>query len=136
MNHLPLTQFWWFCYLTYSLTMIASKISIGVFMLRIVTRKLHAWIVYTAMSLTVLSGLIFFFVTMFQCSPINYFWDRTIPGQCINADIIIALAFLYSSFSVISDFTFAMLPIWLVMHLHMTRRNKMAVIPLLAMGCM
>ena len=25
-----------------------------------------------------------FFVTIFECKPISYFWDKTIPGSCID----------------------------------------------------
>ena len=45
--------------------MITSKMSIGLFLLRVTVKKLHKYIIYCAMGLTVLCGLIFFFVTLF-----------------------------------------------------------------------
>ncbi|KAH6886810.1 hypothetical protein B0T10DRAFT_490369 [Thelonectria olida] len=126
---------WWFCYIFYCLSMIASKLSIGVFLLRITVNKIHTWIIYAAMFCTVVSGICFFFVTMFQCSPIPYFWDKDLPGHCIPIKVVIALAFIYSSFSVISDFIFAVLPGVIVWNLQMHRRAKLALLPLLVMGC-
>jgi hypothetical protein len=118
------------------MTMILAKVSIAVFLLRIVVKRTHVWTIYVAMTLTVLAGVIFFFVSLFQCHPISYFWNRHQDGKCLNTDIVIALAFVYSIFAVISDFTFALLPIFLVWSLKMERRAKLALIPLLCMGCM
>lgn len=129
------THGWWFCYLFYCCTMITSKLSIGYFLLRIAIKKLHAWIIYAAMFISVVAGSVFFFVTLFQCHPISYFWNKTQPGTCISTEVIIALAYLYSAFSIISDFTFAILPAFLVMGLQLKRRTKIALVPLLTMGC-
>ncbi|KXJ91809.1 hypothetical protein Micbo1qcDRAFT_57932 [Microdochium bolleyi] len=126
---------WWFCYLFYALTMITSKVSIGCFLIRLITTKIQRWIVYGAMGISVLAGAVFFVVTIFQCSPVSYFWFERQTGTCIPADVIIGLAILYSIFSCISDLTFAILPGFLVWSLKMKLRTKLALVPLLAMGC-
>lgn len=116
--------------------MIASKLSIGHFLLRIAIRPMHIWIIYGVMCITILTGAVFFFVTMFQCNPIPFFWDKNIPGgTCINMDVIIALTYLYSACSVICDFSFALLPIAIVWRLNMNKKSKIALIPILAMAC-
>lgn len=140
----PATQCWFFCYLFYSVCMIASKMSIGFFLLRITVRKIHIWTVYTAMFFSVMAGLAFFLVTLLQCTPVSFFWERvgafygdnSNPGSCVSAEVIIGLGALYSSFSVISDFTFAILPGFLLWDLKIKRRTKYTIIPILAMGCM
>jgi hypothetical protein len=66
-------QYWWLCYIGYCLAMILSKISIGVFLLRVTVQKIHKWIIYAAMAITGFTGAVFFFVTVFQCTPISYF---------------------------------------------------------------
>ncbi|KAK8039792.1 Satratoxin biosynthesis SC1 cluster protein 4 [Apiospora rasikravindrae] len=129
---------WWMCYLTYTCSMITSKISIGLFLLRIAAKKIHQHIIYGAMTISVISGMAFFFVTLFQCNPSPYFWNRYVPGEpgsCVPSDVIIGLGFLYTSFSLISDFTFALLPAVLIWDLKLKQRTKFAIIPLLAMGC-
>ncbi|CAI6336037.1 unnamed protein product [Periconia digitata] len=129
---------WWFCYLFYSCSTICSKISIGFFLLRIAVRKIHTWVIYGAMMVSVLCGAAFFFVTMFQCNPVSFFWTKHIEGiegTCVNMSVVIGLAYLYSSLAILSDFTFALLPALLVMNLQLARKTKYALVPLLTMGC-
>ncbi|WYZ40849.1 hypothetical protein EsH8_IV_001190 [Colletotrichum jinshuiense] len=126
---------WWYCYLFYSLSMIVSKMSIAFFLLRITSQRLHVWIIYVAMLFTVLSGLVFFFVALFQCQPLSFFWNKDQEGTCIDVNVVIALAFLYSAFSVISDLTFAILPVYLVWKLQLRKGTKIVLTPLLIMGC-
>ncbi|KAF2691781.1 hypothetical protein K458DRAFT_381627 [Lentithecium fluviatile CBS 122367] len=126
---------WWFCYLFYCCATILSKVSIGCFLLRIAVRKFHTYIIYTAMLLSVVAGGTFFFVTLFQCNPISFFWNKSQTGTCVNSDVIVGLGYLYSVFAIITDFTFALLPAFLVAGLQLKRRTKIALIPLLAMGC-
>ncbi|KAH6878469.1 hypothetical protein J4E91_010496 [Alternaria rosae] len=127
---------WYFCYLFYSVSMICSKLSIGFLLLRISIRKLHTWIIYSAMGVSIIAGGTFFFVCLFQCYPISYMWDRTSQeGKCVDNTVITALGYVYSIFSIISDFTFAIIPGFLVWHLQLKRRTKVALIPLITMGC-
>ncbi|KAM0343927.1 hypothetical protein ACHAPU_007981 [Fusarium lateritium] len=128
-------KYWWWCYLWYCITMIASKISIGYLLLRITNRRLDVWIIYGVMAITVCTGIVFFFVTLFQCAPISFFWNKDQPGKCVKPEVIMALTYLYSVFSVISDFTCAILPMFLVAKLNMGRRTKLALIPIMAMAC-
>lgn len=118
--------------------MISAKISIGYFLLRLTVHRIHVWIIWIVMSLTVLTGAVFFFVTLFQCNPISHFWNQVIgaKGSCINVEIIIALTYLYGTISAICDFTFGILPIFLVWNLNMRKTVKIALVPILSMACM
>ncbi|KAK0744619.1 hypothetical protein B0T21DRAFT_280201 [Apiosordaria backusii] len=126
---------WYYCYLTYAVSMILVKLSIGYFLLRVTITRLHKWIIYIAAAITCVSCLTFFFLALFQCYPISYFWNKDQEGKCIDMKILTALAILYSIFSVITDLTFALLPAWVVAQLRMDRKSKMAVIGLMGMGC-
>ncbi|KAF2276835.1 uncharacterized protein EI97DRAFT_417912 [Westerdykella ornata] len=129
-------NYWWLCMLFYAVSMVLSKLSIGWFLLRIAVKRAHAWAIYFSMLISVVVGVIFFFVTLFQCSPIPYFWRRyTLTGKCMSIEVIVALGYLYSAFSIISDFTFAILPVFLVWNLQLNTKTKWALIPLLTMGC-
>ncbi|KAL6809507.1 hypothetical protein V8C40DRAFT_259173 [Trichoderma camerunense] len=128
-------KYWYFCYIWYCVTMILTKISIGYFLLRITVERIHTWIIGSVMLVTVVTGIVFFFVTMLQCAPVSYFWDKTGNGSCINIDVIIILTYIYSACSVICDFTFALLPIVLIMQLQMNSRTKIALIPIMLMAC-
>jgi len=115
--------------------MISCKLSIGYFLLRVTTEKIQRIIIYLAMFSTALSGTIFFFVTVFQCHPVSFFWDKGQDGTCIDPTVVIALAVLYSIFAVGSDFVFALLPGFIVWNLQLRKKTKYCLIPLLAMGC-
>ncbi|KAL6691185.1 hypothetical protein J3F84DRAFT_387059 [Trichoderma pleuroticola] len=128
-------KYWYFCYIWYCVTMILTKISIGYFLLRITVERIHTWIIGTVMLVTVVTGIVFFFVTMLQCAPVSYFWDKNQHGSCINIDVIITLTYIYSACSVICDFTFALLPIVLIMQLQMNSKTKIALIPIMLMAC-
>ncbi|KAI0144917.1 hypothetical protein BJ166DRAFT_80602 [Pestalotiopsis sp. NC0098] len=128
-------KFWWLCYIWYCVSMITSKLSIGVFLLRITVQRIHHYILYLAMFCSVMTGLVFFFVTIFQCHPVTYFWWKEQDGTCIDSGIIAALTYLYSAISVICDFTFALLPLHMIRGLQMHRKTKYALIPILGMGC-
>lgn len=116
--------------------MILAKASIALFLLRVAVRRLHVWIIYGATAITFVTCLAFFLVTVFQCHPVSYFWDKyTQTGTCIPDDVVVGLGYLYSACSIITDFTFALLPAWIISQLKMKRRTKLALIPLMAMGC-
>lgn len=115
--------------------MVTCKISIGLFLLRIAVRRLDVYIIYSAMAVTVLTNVGFFFMILFQCSPISFFWTRQAPGSCLSVDAVIIITYVYSSFSVLCDFTFALLPIAMVMKLNMNRRSKLALVPIMLMAC-
>lgn len=118
------------------MTMMVAKISIAIFLLRIVFERVHKWTLYVAMAVTVIAGLAFFFVTLFQCSPVSYFWIRSQDGHCMDPYIVVVLAMVYSVLAIISDLTFVILPVFMLWNLRMDRRTKIALVPLLSMGCM
>lgn len=116
--------------------MISVKVSVGLTLLRLIVSKVQRWILKVVMALSVLTGMIFFFVAIFQCSPVSYFWDRSQDGSCINTEVLIALTYTYSTINGICDFTFGLLPIALIYDLQMTLKTKLMVVPILSMACM
>lgn len=118
------------------MAMMASKISIGIFLLRIVFDRIHKWIIYVTMAVSAAAGFIFFFITLFQCSPISYFWNKDQDGKCNDPGIVVIMIITYSVLAIITDLTFVILPIYLVWHLNIKPRDRLALLPLLGMGCM
>ena len=114
--------------------MVAAKISIGLFLLRITPKPIHKWIIYVATTLSTVIGMTFFVVALVQCRPISFFWNRAQPGSCLSIDIIEALTYLYSGVSILTDTTFAILPIFLIYGLNMSGKTKLVLIPILGMA--
>ncbi|RMJ25340.1 integral membrane protein [Aspergillus sp. HF37] len=127
---------WWLGQLLYVVTCIVAKISIIISLLRITILRVHVIILYCAMALAIVIGLLFFFFTVFQCSPVDYFWNRrTETGSCIDVDILINIAYVYSAGAALTDFTIGLLPVFLIWNLKMNRRSKLAVVGILSIGC-
>lgn len=119
--------------------MILSKLSIAYFLLRVTISRVHRWIIYFSAIITVASCATFFFVSLFQCYPVYHFWTKHMDpdgGTCIDMQVVIGLAYLFSAMSIMSDFTFALLPAWIVSHLNMRTRTKAALITLMGLGCL
>ncbi|RAK85247.1 integral membrane protein [Aspergillus costaricaensis CBS 115574] len=133
-------EYWWFCEIAYCFAAVACKISVCIFLMRITVRRLHIWILWTVMVLTVIAGMVFMFIMLLQCKPLAYFWTRKafnpdIHGHCMDIQIVIAMTYVYSGFAALCDFTVGLLPIFLVRKLHMKHKTKMAVVGILSMAC-
>lgn len=117
--------------------MLLAKISIGFFLLRVTVEHIHIWIIWSAMAITAATGIVFFFVTVLQCSPVSFFWSRAVGGKgtCLDMEVIVALTYFYSAISALCDFTFGILPIFMLWNLNMSRTTKIAVAPILSMAC-
>ncbi|KAK4457602.1 hypothetical protein QBC42DRAFT_278750 [Cladorrhinum samala] len=129
---------WFYCYIFYAITMISVKLSIATFLLRVTVKRVHQWIIHSASIVTIISCLTFIFVVIFECHPINYFWNKYTtdkPGSCLKLEIMLSLSYIYSIASIMSDFTYALLPAWVVSHLNMARNTKIGLMFLMGMGC-
>lgn len=111
-----------------------AKIAICLFLLRIVYQRVHKWILYATMAVSTLWSFCFVFITIFQCSPPSYYWNRNQPGHCLSPDFIINSSIAYGVISMATDFTIGILPIFVVRHLQMNIRSKCAVVGILAMA--
>ncbi|KAL2826619.1 hypothetical protein BDW59DRAFT_179338 [Aspergillus cavernicola] len=133
-------KYWWLCEIAYCFASISCKVSVCIFLMRITVKRLHIWILYIVMALTVTTGLLFMFIMLLQCKPLEYFWTRTafdpsIQGSCVSIEIVIIMTYVYSVFSALCDFTVGILPIFIVRKLHMRKKTKLAVIGILSMAC-
>jgi hypothetical protein len=150
-NRVTAMRFWWLCEIAYCLASVGCKISVCIFLMRITIKPLHIFILYTVMALTVIAGLVFMFLMLLQCRPLEFFWTRLynaptiahlddpnlpVKGSCIDMSIIVNMTYVYSAFAALCDFTVGLLPIFLVHNLHMKRQTKIAVMAILSMACM
>lgn len=117
------------------------KASIAIFLMRILTEKLHKRIIMGIIIVTELYSAFFFLLFVLQCKPTSYFWNRYIPeladsGHCIDAHITSNAFYGYSAVSCLCDWTFTLLPIVVVMKLQMSKSLKLSVAGILAGGAM
>ncbi|KAB5585701.1 hypothetical protein GE09DRAFT_34086 [Coniochaeta sp. 2T2.1] len=63
-----------------------------------------------------------------QCSPVEYGWDRTIPGgTCAPVSVMANLGYFTSAYSAFLDIFFSLYPIPFIMRLNMPLRSRIAV---------
>jgi hypothetical protein len=114
-----------------------AKISIAVALLRLTVQKSHRIILWAIIGIVIVIGLVFWLILLFDCIPVSYFWDRVDPtatGTCLTTDILLAIAYLYSSLTIVCDFSLGILPVILVWNLQMNYRVKIAVGGILSLG--
>ncbi|KAL6703051.1 hypothetical protein ACN47E_010258 [Coniothyrium glycines] len=129
---------WWLCFLAYASTITLAKISAGFFFLRIGgVNTLHRIATYFVTILAAVVGTVFFFISLFQCNPIEHFWTRLIGtnGTCMKIDVIITLTYIYGSVAAITDVALGLLVFALIWNLKVGRRTKLLISPVLAMTC-
>ncbi|EAA63717.1 hypothetical protein AN3146.2 [Aspergillus nidulans FGSC A4] len=127
---------WWLGQTSYVITCVVAKISIALALLRLTVTKVHKYILWGVIAVSVIVGVVFWFMLMLQCKPVDYFWHRlTTTGTCINTDHILNIAYVYSVTATICDFILGLLPIALVWKLHMHQTTKAALAGILSMGC-
>jgi hypothetical protein len=101
--------------------------------------RVQVWILYATILFASAVGLVLLFFTIFQCSPVNYFWNKgtgTGTGTCIDKNLLINIGYFYSASAAITDLTLALVPVAFVWNLRMGRRSKSAVVGILCIGCM
>lgn len=70
-------------------------------------------------------------VALLNCRPIPKFWDRTIPGSCMNTAQYI---FGTISVTIITDALVSIIPVAILVGLHMPRKTKVLIISFLSLG--
>lgn len=69
------------------------------------------------------------------CQPLAYYWDTSIQGGwCASAQIITGISYLISVMAIITDWTCALVPCYVVWNLQMKSRLKLSVCAVLALG--
>lgn len=70
-------------------------------------------------------------VNICQCHPVRYFYDKTIPGQCIDQT---AFYISTAALNLLTDVMVLSIPIIITARLHMPLRRKIAVCIILCLG--
>lgn len=76
--------------------------------------------------------IIVFFIFLFQCKPINFVWDRTIPGgHCIEFN---TLCLSTGVISITTDIVILALPVPMVWSLQLSKTQKLGIIGVFFLG--
>ena len=130
----PKEQTWWICYILYPATMMASKVSIGVFLLRVTVNRVQAWLVWFLITLVIFGCTAFLLAAALQCIPVQRFWDPAREGTCVSGEVMRLLTIVYSAGSLLVDVSFVLLPIAIVWRLQLSLKAKAGLSVILSLG--
>jgi hypothetical protein len=126
---------WFTCEIFYDLTSTFCKLAAGALLLRLTTKKFHVRIIWLVMILASLFGFAFAVQILVQCKPMSFYWSATrdpSQGHCLNPRVMAGFTYGHAVVSSIGDWTFGILPAFLVSGLNMNIRSKISVFLLLA----
>ena len=87
---------------------------------------------YCMIAFVVAYGIQIFFTGLFNCKPIAFFWDKSIPGgTCISQDV---LWYMNAGVNFGTDIIILMLPVRVIYKLHMATRQKIVLLFIFALG--
>ncbi|KAG9945081.1 integral membrane protein, partial [Aureobasidium melanogenum] len=131
-------MYWFFCEVFYTLATAALKISIGLFLLRIAVDRTHIWIIRWIMIFNVLFGVPYCLLITFQCKPVSFWWDLNPDhhGKCISPKVIVINTYIISVLNSVADWTFGILPFFIVRKLQMKRQTKIMVASILGFAAL
>jgi len=138
LNYLQLTlllQYQALAALTYVSNMMFIKLSIAIFLLRLAVKKRYIWAIKISMGVISIWSTAIFFYSIFECSPVEAQWDFTIqPQKCVSGDSFVKGAYSISVLNIVSDWMYAIMPIFMIWSVQMNPQKKLTVGFVLSLG--
>ncbi|KAH8591728.1 hypothetical protein B0O99DRAFT_577950 [Bisporella sp. PMI_857] len=124
------------CELLYVMTTTVAKLSIGVYFLRLSSKKYQVQIIYATLGVVMLFSAMYFFFLLFQCTPIQFYWTQFDDGRgsCLSRSVLANVTYAHAAMSAATDWSFGILPIFFVWKMTMNPRTKLSVVLILSLG--
>jgi hypothetical protein len=131
-------RYWFFCEIFYTISTSLLKIAVGFFFLRITVSPFQVWTTRIIMAVSGVVGVGYTCLVLFQCKPISYWWDLdpSHTGVCLSADLVTNATYTVSALNSFADWTFGIIPIFIVKDLQMKKRVKVIVASVIALAAM
>ena len=117
--------------------MIAIKISLGLFFLRIFIERWMRRTTIAIVAVSVMFSVAYLFQVIFQCgAPIKgpEFWEKTLAHQCLYKSLILGFVYTHAILMAVTDATFVILPIIFVSGTTKPLREKVMIAGILVVG--
>ncbi|KAF3895819.1 putative Plasma membrane protein Pth11-like [Trichophyton interdigitale] len=116
----------------YKLVICLAKVSILLLYLRIFyVHQYFRRICICLVVFTILSGIAFIPPTIWQCSPVEAYWDRSIPHTCLSS---FPNWLSYAIINITTNVILLVLPVQQILRLQLTKRDKIALILVFLLG--
>ncbi|KAI1180232.1 hypothetical protein F4777DRAFT_574514 [Nemania sp. FL0916] len=134
-------QMRWVGEIAYSAAELFLKLTVGIFLLRLCPKTGYKAAVYVVMITCSAFSTFYIFLTAFQCRPVNFYWERdaittadSTAGSCLLPKLVAWLTYLVYGVSTAGDWLLVLLSIALLRTLGLTKRQKICVTGILALG--
>lgn len=119
----------------YILTTTLLKVSLGLFFLRILTKRWQKRIFHIILGVSATYGLFYVFVTIFQCGVPAKLADSLLgKATCLPSAFLLTAGYLYGAINVVADWTFVLIPIFVLIDTELDPRAKTSVSIVMSLG--
>ncbi|CAK7229056.1 hypothetical protein SEUCBS140593_007120 [Sporothrix eucalyptigena] len=129
---------WWLCEMLYAPVTLSVRTSVAVFLLQIAVQRVHRRIIVAVMVIFWVVTIPLFFIAVFQCRPVSYFWMQPFPteprGTCMDGHVIFIVSIVHSVTSACCDWMLGILPIFMLWKIRLNVKTKLTLSILLSMG--
>ncbi|PKX88685.1 uncharacterized protein P174DRAFT_455344 [Aspergillus novofumigatus IBT 16806] len=118
--------------IVYKVVITVNKVSFLCLYLRIFIQPVFRRVCYGGIAFLSAWGLAYILVTIFQCTPVNAYWDKSITQKtCVNSK---AQWLSYAVINIVCDVAILALPVYPVSQLHLARGKKIALAVMFGLG--
>jgi hypothetical protein len=111
------------------------KISLGLFFLRVLTKRWQRILFYVLMGVSTAYGFTYVLTIIFTCGDPAKIADTVfMPKDCLPAAVTLGTGYLYGALNVTADWIFVLVPITVLMDSSLDRRSKISVGIIMALG--
>lgn len=119
----------------YILTTTTLKISLGLFFLRVLTKRWQVLLFHVILGVSAVYGLFYFITSVFACGNPAKITDTLLNSRhCLPRGFILATGYLYGIINIIADWTFVLIPICVLMDSKLDQRSKISVSIIMGLG--
>jgi hypothetical protein len=127
-----LTLLVYLCEVFYVITFSLIKISILTFYLQVFPARSFRIQCWSVMVFCLISSFTFAVVTILQCHPVSYVWNKTLKdGKCINFN---SVTWVNGAINIFQDLLIIALPISEVRKLQLERKKKIGLYIMFGLG--
>ncbi|KAF4304622.1 putative cation-transporting ATPase 4 protein [Botryosphaeria dothidea] len=125
----------WFMFfqIFYVASTVPIKSAICIALLRITKERKYRYPLNGIMALASVAAITTIVTVLAQCRPIAATWDKRL-GTCDNPKVITNVSYFISSVSIVTDWTCAILPVFILWNIQLRFRIKASVAAILALG--
>jgi hypothetical protein len=126
-----------FLEIIYVLLTSVMKASLAVTLLQWARKKIHIWLLCTAIVIDVVICLVVVLYFLLQCQPVSYAWrfiDPTVKGHCLPESGQILVGFALSGTTVSLDMLFLFVPFFMLAGRGVNSRLKLFIYGIFGLG--